>query len=336
MIKNKTKILIGIGVLSAFALSAYIIKIQNDISKRQEDINTKIIEYKKLEDGLARIESRQTTDKKDLEKSLKEFGVNYSKIQKDLDDHNAKLEAISVSIGRTEGYIRSNSISDWQEPIDDSANPQPSTPPDPTCSSQYGYCTKIQGLNLYEQGINNDKIPFGSVGFNATSSAPWNLSVYPRKYYSILSLGKKSDGTTIAYSQMYIEDKDGNKHKIAIDEKSFYEQVDKTYRFYWWNPRIMAGYGVGARFNNGFSSIINAQLYTSSYTANQSRPTWSFFGAGIGYDLTNSSVIGTVSPVAYNLFHTTDLIQNFYVAPVISLSFLDSSIGVHASASLIF
>lgn len=339
---TRNKIAIGSGIIIVFLIFAYIIKMQHDIITKQNDISTKIIEFQQLGNGIARIESKMTSDRKDLELKLKDLGVNYDTIKKDLDNHNAKLEAISVSIGRTEGYVRSNIISDWQDPLDEYPNSQqqPNTNTninlDPTCVSQHGYCRSVQGLNLYEQGINNEKIPFGAVGFNATSPTPWNLNVYPRKYYSILSMGKKPDGSVIAHSQMVIEDRDGNKHNIAIDEKSFYEQVDQTYRFSWWSPRIMAGYGIGANFNHGFSSILNMQFYTSSYTANQSRPTWMFFGLGAGYDLTNKGIIATLSPVSYNMFHMNNLIQNIYFAPIVSMSFADSSIGVHAMASLIF
>jgi hypothetical protein len=345
---TKSKLIIGGIIVLVLLVFAYIIKIQHDIITNQRNIETKIIEFKQLGDGLARLESKITTDRADLEKKLNDLGVDYKKIEEDLKNNDAKLEIIAVTIGATEGYKKTNIGSDWQQPIptnnssvtnSDAINPNASvlrlSSSAEECVNKYGYCNNIQGLNLFELGPADEKIPFGDVAFNATSPTPWSLNVYPRKYYSVLSVGKNTEGNIVAHSQVMIEDNNGNKHKIGISEKSYVEQVNKTYRFYWWSPRFMGEYSLGLRTDGAVSSIVGLKAYISSYTANKSRPTWMFIGLGGGYDMSNRRPAVSVSPVAYNVFHTTELIQNLYVAPTVSMA-TDGGVGIHGTIGLIF
>jgi len=341
---TRTKIYIGVAIAALLAVLMYIVKIQHDMLTKQQEIERSIVEFKQLGNGLARIEGRMTTDKSDLEKQLKNLGVDVSKLSDDLKENGAKLEAISVSVGTTKGYKKEGMPSDWQAPIPtnslDTNSPTPPTPllatnNNPDCSSKYGYCNKLQGINLYEEGLDKVKIPFGNATFNATSSTPWGVEVYPRKYYSILSMGKDATGRIVAHSQMMIEDKTGQKHKIAVDESSYIEQVAETSRMYWWNPRIMAGYSLGATTSAEISSILSAQFFMSSYTSNKSRPKWSFIGIGGGYDIARRALVGVISPVMYNLFPTNEFIQNVYIGPTVGLS-TQESVSFSGTISLIF
>lgn len=324
---NKTKIIIGASVIVAIIIFAYIIKIQNDIANRQRNIETQTIEFKQLGDGIARLESRMVSDSASLEQKLKDLGIDYKKIQKDLDQNNAKIDAISVVVAKTPGYVQVNVPSDSSRP-----NPDPVDPN--VCKNPHGYCDEIKRKDLFEQG-QSSQIPIGFVEFDATKDQPWGVNIFPRKYYSILSMGKDSQGAVFAHSQFMIEDQNGIKHKIAVDERSFFEQVDKTYRFHWWNPRIMGEYSFGARTDGNLISMLGVKGYISAYTANYSRPTWTFIGLGAGYDMSNKKIAANFSPVAYNVFHTNDLIQNLYVAPTVSM-FSDLGIGFSATVALIF
>ncbi|HUU88457.1 MAG TPA: hypothetical protein VMX17_11995 [Candidatus Glassbacteria bacterium] len=343
-IATKYKIVAGISVLALFVLLGIILYMQYSLSQKQQEIERSIIEFKKLEDGIVRLETKYVRNSDDLEKILKNLGVSVDIIKKDLDSQGAQLEAVAVIVGTTHGYSGTNLPSDFQKPstgssnnndnIGNSSNPSNnnSNSTNPSCMSSYGYCQNAQGLNLFEQG-EKEQIPFGSVLFDAASDKPWSVEVFPRKYYSILSMGKDNDGRTVAHSRMMIESQ-GKKHVVGINQ-AYYREVYEPARFYWWNPRLAGGIGFGLSTNGRMSSMVSAQFYPSSYASNKARPSWMFFGVGAGYDLVDDSFVGTVAPVMYNVLPKSNLIQNIYVGPTVGMG-TDGGVRVNGSMNIAF
>ena len=342
-IATKYKIAAGVSVLALFVLLGIILYMQYSLSQKQQEIERNIIEFKKLEDGIVRLESKYVRNSDDLEKILKDLGVSVNIIKKDLDEQGAQLEAVAVVVGTTHGYSETNLPSDFQNPSNNSgnngntgnsANNSNNNSGDTTslCLSSYGYCQNAQGLNLFEQG-EKEQIPFGSVLFDASSEKPWSIEVFPRKYFSVLSFGKDNDGRTIAHSRMMIESQ-GKKHVVGINE-AYYREVYNPARFYWWNPRLAGGIGFGLSTNGSMSSMTSVQFYPSSYASNKARPSWMFFGVGVGYNLVDDSFVGTVAPVMYNVLPKSNLIQNIYVGPTVGMG-TDGGVRVNGSMNIAF
>jgi len=343
-IATKYKIAAGISVLALFVLLGIILYMQYSLSQKQQEIERSIIEFKKLEDGIVRLENKYVNNSDDLEQILKNLGVDVSIIKKDLDSQGAQLEAVAVVVGTTHGYSSTNLSSDFQRPSTNSgdigstydpnlnsANPSCNSA-NPSCMSSYGYCQNVQGLNLFEQG-EKEQIPFGSVLFDAASDKPWSVEVFPRKYYSVLSMGKDNDGRTVAHSRMMIESQ-GKKHVVGINQ-AYYREVYEPARFYWWNPRLAGGIGFGISTKGKASSMVSAQFYPSSYASNKARPSWMFFGVGAGYDLVDDSFVGTVAPVMYNVLPKSNLIQNIYVGPTVGMR-TDGGVHINGSMNIAF
>jgi len=335
--ETKYKIITGATVIIVFVLLGFILKMQYDIQQKQKQIEQSIIEFKKLEEGIVRLESKYVNSSKDLEKVLSGLGVDVDTIKKDLREQGAQLEAVAVVIGTTGGYNGKNLPSDFKLPSVGIGN-NTTTPgssnssSNAVCLSAYGYCDGAQGLNLFEPS-EDIKIPFGSVTFDAATEKPWSLQVFPRKYYSVLSMSKDNNGRTIAHAKMMIESQ-GQRYTIGVNE-AYYKEVLNPSRFYWWNPRITGGVGFGFSTHGSASSMVSLQFYPSSYASNKARPSWMFFGVGAGYEFVSKSPVATVAPVMYNAFPNSNLIQNLYVGPVVGMGF-DGAVHVNGSMNIVF
>src|SRR5678815_4156297 len=78
------KILIWLGAVVVVGALGFIIYKQNEISNRQTAIEQNIIASKQLVDGIVRSQSSWAT-REDMEKFIKDNGVNLRAIQDDLD-----------------------------------------------------------------------------------------------------------------------------------------------------------------------------------------------------------------------------------------------------------
>jgi maltose-binding protein MalE len=89
-----SKLLIAIGIISALGISSFIIYKQMEISNRQKDIETNIVKQKDLQDSITRSMNEYAT-RKDIEKFIKDNGVNLQVIQDDLDKLRAEVIAVN-------------------------------------------------------------------------------------------------------------------------------------------------------------------------------------------------------------------------------------------------
>ena len=148
----------------------FIIYKQNEISVRQQAIETQIVGQKDLIDGIVRSQSQWAT-KDDLDKWITSNGVNLKAIQDDLSKLHAAVTAANVisvvSSGQNAHNVQSSGTG--------AANPISTT------TDTYGYLAKTQLLDLHEN-FGGTQVPIGQVGFSAWQSAPWSISILPRNY----------------------------------------------------------------------------------------------------------------------------------------------------------
>ena len=333
----RTKLIAAGTVIILFIAMAIVIKIQYNMLIQQQAMQQSIIEFKKLGDDIARAQTQLVT-KQDLETKIKEVGVDIDVIKKDLADNNAKLDKVVITIATTPGATYNGLSSNYVIPI---AQPVPvpitsnqvnnqgstsvannqvvGTPTGNSLSDPNHYLSTTQGLNLFEPLSDNTKVPFGTVTFNGSTDKPWGYTVFPRKYYSVISFGTTPTGNTIAYSKLMIEDNKQQKYALNITSSELY-MTPKTSQFYWWNPRLIASYNVGYTGQDPkVASNVGIQLFLSSYGQDMIAPRWSFFGLGLGYNIPTSKPDVMFSPFMFRIFPGGSMIQNVHIGPTIGM-----------------
>lgn len=92
----------GIGVLAVIGLLCFLIYKQFQLSDQQYEIQTSLIEQKKLADGIVRAQS-QYASKEDIEALAKNNNLNLKEIEKDLDKFRADIASINIVTVRSNG-----------------------------------------------------------------------------------------------------------------------------------------------------------------------------------------------------------------------------------------
>ncbi len=303
----KTKVAIGTGSAVVLASLIYVIKVQNDILKKQELIEKSFIEQKSITDSITRSQASLMT-RKDLEKWAQENKIDLGPIKEDLKKLGADVNGIQTIRVYSTGYTGKEIVSTGTTPNPD-PKPIDSTNPDP-----YGYYKNRQVLKLNEI-VSGKTVPFGEVGFSAWQEKPWDISV-PQRTYGIDSvIGIDENGRHVPYSDVFVE-VDGTRYPLKISETKYREVLpEKEFHFY---PRLFAGIDGGAYFTktSGAASP-NLQIALFNYGSTKPNPDWSFLGIGAGYEMVEKKMSFVLSPISYNVGQHLPLVDNVHVRPTV-------------------
>jgi hypothetical protein len=317
--KHKTGIIAGV-ILLIVAL-AFIIKQQYDMIERQRYAEQSVVEMKRLRDDIVRAQANYAT-KKDVDRIIKDSGVDLSAIEDDLDKLGADVKGVMTLVSRTPGYRGDDLPSTG-------TTPGPNTPPVTVecpdgatveCPNQdaHGYFSKRQWLILNEPFSDKKKVPWGRAGFSAWKKNPWDLEVYPREYSATTVLSMNEDGRHFAHSQVSVT-VNGKRVKVPISDHKLVEIIpEQEFRF---SPRLFLGVDGGVKANPPAHAEMepNLQLALFSYGHTVASPEWTFLGIGIGYEVVEKGVTAIVSPVNYNVAKHLPFVDNLHVGPSFSI-----------------
>jgi hypothetical protein len=297
------KILIFVGAMLGLGLLGFICYKQIEISNRQQAIEAQVVKQKELVDGIVRSQNSYAT-KDDIEKFIKESGVNLKAIQEDMEKLHAEVSAVNTVLVASRGQHGSNVPSSGTG----TTNPNPVDNSDP-----YDYLTKQQFLDIGED-FSGTKVPIGRIGFSAWQKEPWSFDIAPREYHVVNVLGKDENQRTYVYNKFTV--KSGEKKYDVKITKAETQQEYPEATWSWFNPRIYAGADGGVNVNavkGEFTPSINVGVM--SYGVYKNQPDFSVLGVGVGYGTVSKKAQLVITPVTYNVGKHIPLMNNTYVGP---------------------
>jgi len=308
------KILIIAGAMLTLSLLVFAIYRQNEISNRQLAIETQVVSQKQLVDGIMRSQNEYAT-RKDIEKFVKDNGVNLKAIQADLNKLHAEITAVNVvtvsSYGQVGGKLPTTHIGP--------ANPTPDAKPickdgSPCINADpHGYLKNQQNFVLNEN-FAKVQVPFGTIGFSAWQAEPWSLDIKPRKYHIATVTGTDENQRTYVYNKFTMK-VDGVDFEIPI-ESSVTKQEYPEAKFSWWNPRIFVGMDSGVNITNiGPQITPNVGVGIMSYGQFKNQPDFSILQLGVGYDIVSDTPQLLLTPITYNIGKHIPLMTNMHIGP---------------------
>ncbi len=306
----KTKILIWVGAVLLVAALGFIIYKQFEISSRQEAIEKSNVEQKQLLDGIVRSQNSYTT-RDDLEKFIKDNGLNLKTIQEDLKKLNAELQAFNVAVSSSKGQVGTN-IPTTPGP---GTNPNPV---DPTNPDPFGYMKRQQILTLNED-FASVKVPIGTVGFSAWQKDPWDIDIKAREYKASTVVGTDENQRTYVYNKLTVTT-DGKEYALPITQSQT-QQVYPESKMSWFNPRLYLGVDgfVGVNPVKGeFAPSLTVQIM--SYGRYKTQPDLSILQVGAGFGIVSRRPQITVTPISYNVGKHIPLMNNLYIGPTLGVS----------------
>lgn len=334
-----TKILAILGTLLLLAGLTFTIYEVHAINARQDAIEQQVIAQKQLADNITRAMATWAT-KTDLEQLAKDSNTNLAAIQKDLSALNANLSAINVATATSTAQVASNIGS---TNVIKSVMPNPTTPT-VTCDGKQvscpnqdpnGYLNTTQQLSLNEE-FGSLKVPFGTVGFNGSTSTPWSVNLPARQYKLVTVLGTDENQRTIAYNKMTVN-VNNKDYDVPITDSKI-EQVYPSPKFTLFNPRLYLGFDAGITVNNlpvQSAAGPNLNLQVASYGQYKKQPDLSIVQLGVGYDMPNKQVDFLLRPISYNVGQHLPFMDNLYVGPALHLSTTGSvAVTLGAAAAL--
>jgi hypothetical protein len=304
-----TKILIWLGAVVVIGALGFIVYKQIEISNRQQAIEAQVVQQKQLVDGIVRSQATWAT-RDDVDKMIKDNGINLKAIQDDLDKLHAEVTSINVAIATSQGQHGTN-IHTTPGPI---VNPDPVDPKNP---DPYGYMKQQQTLALNED-FGTVKVPIGSVGFSAWQKDPWNYDIKAREYHLNTVVGTDENQRQYYYNKFVVK-VDGKDYVVPIKSATT-EQVYPEAKFSWWNPRLFVGAdgGINAGQVKGeFAPSVNVGIM--SYGRYKTQPDFSILGVGVGYGTVSQKAQLVVTPVTYNIGKHIPLMNNTYIGPSLSI-----------------
>jgi hypothetical protein len=313
-----TKILIWLGVIVTIGALGFIIYKQNEISNRQLAIESQVVSQKQLIDGIVRSQSTWAT-KDDMDKFIKDNGINLKAIQDDLDKLHGEVQAVNIAVVDSQGQHGTHIPSSGTGP-DNPTPPTPATCKDGTpCPSvdPFGYMAKQQNLALNED-FGTLKVPFGTVGFSAWQKEPWSIDIKPREYHVSSVVGTDENQRMYFYNKFSVE-VDGKKYDVPIKTAETKQEYPEA-KFSFFNPRLFLGASgaVGVHPVQGeFTPSLSLQIM--SYGRYKTQPDFSILQAGVGYGTVSKRPQLVITPVSYNVGKHIPFMNNTYVGPVISV-----------------
>lgn len=311
-----TKILIWVGAVLVIGTLGFIVYKQFEISARQQAIETSVVAQKQLVDGIVRSQSTWST-KSDVDKLIKDNGINLAAIQDDLSKLDAKVSSINVAVAVSNGQ-HAVGVPTTPGTI---VNPNPVDPANP---DPFGYMTRQQQLGLNED-FGTVKVPIGTVGFSAFQKDPWNYDIKAREYHLNTVVGTDENQRQYYYNKFVVK-VDGKDYEVPIKTATT-SQVYPTAKFSWWNPRLFLGVdgGFTTKAKPEFTPSLN--LGIMSYGRYKTQPDLSILELGVGYGALSKKAQLVVTPITYNVGKHIPFMNNLYIGP---------SLGIGADGSFSF
>lgn len=317
-----TKILLVLLALTIICSGGFVMYKLHQMSAQQDAINKSIVEFKQLQDGIAR-SSAQYATKDDLNNFAKQNNINLDAIRQDLSTLNATVTGINQVTVVSGGQTVTNAPSTSTDP-----NTSPTSPiPTVDCNGQqvpcsnadpFGYLRNRQNLNLNEQ-FGSTQVPIGEVGFSAWQQTPWNMTIYPRAYSVTNVLGTDTDGRHYVYNKFSITS-NNKTYPITISDAKFVEEYPAA-SFSWWNPRIYAGVDGAVNITDVTGDVVpSVNVGVLSYGQSKVNPDWSFAQVGLGYGAVHRKFQFQLSPAQYNVGKIITPLKNTYIGPSVGLT----------------
>lgn len=321
-----TKILIWLGVILGLGMLSFIVYKEVEISKRQQAIETQVVLQKNLVDGIVRSQNQYAT-KDDVEKFIKDNGVNVKAIQDDLDKLHADITAVNIAVVNSKGQTGNNIPTTNTGP----SNPDPipvsickDGTPCPN-ADPFGYLRVQQNLSLTED-FGSVRVPFGSAGFSAWQPHPWSIDIKPREYHVTSVIGTDEEQRIYFYNKFTLK-VDGHSYDLPITTAETKQEYPEA-KFSYWNPRFYIGADAGVGLSPLKSEFTpNFNLSIMSYGKYKTFPDFSIIEFGLGYGLSSQKTQLIFTPVSYNIGQYFPFMHNVYAGPSIHLG-IDGNVGV--------
>lgn len=316
-----TKLLIILGSILTIGALGFICYKQVEMSNRQIAIESQVVAQKQLIDNIVRSQNQYAT-RGDVEKFIKDSGVNLKAIKEDLNKLNAEVVAANAVTVRSTGYVASNVASTSTG----TKNPTP-TVPTATCDGKevectgfdpHGYYVAQQNMTLTEPFANGVQVPIGSVGFSAWQEKPWNVEVKPREYHVTNVVGTDENQRTYIYNKFSVK-VDGKDYDVKIDNAET-KQVYPESKFTFWNPRLYLGASAGVNVKElSAEAAPTLQLGIMSYGRYKKQPDIVVLEVGAGYEVDAGEPAVVVTPFTYNIGKHIPLMNNTYIGPSVAI-----------------
>jgi hypothetical protein len=314
------KVFVSILALLVMGALVFIIYKQNEISVRQQAIETQIVSQKELIDGIVRSQSQWAT-KDDLSKWITSNGINLKAIQADLDKLHASVTAANVISVISSGQNTHSVPSSGTGPVNPIDSP----------TDTYGYLKTMQLLDLHEN-FGDVSVPIGQIGFSAWQSAPWSITILPREYKVVNIIGTDENQRAYVYNKVTVKAGDKNYDVKITSAETKQEYPDAKWNF--WNPKLFLGLDGGINIQQPVIKV-TGQVTPSinfgfiSYGRYKTTPDLSFAQVGFGLGMIDAKPQVVITPVAYNIGKHVPFISNTYIAPSLGVG-INGSFNVMA------
>jgi len=307
------------GILLLLFILIFIIKQQQDALDKLQYAEQSVVEMKQLRDDIVRAQASYAS-RKDVERIIKDSGVDLGTIEDDLKKLDAEVKGVSTVLSKSQGFRGTDLPSTGTTPRPDKPEPVTVECPDGgtvECPSQdkFGHLSATKYLRLNEP-FGEKKVPWGRAGFSAWKEKPWELEVYPREYTVVNVLSTNDDGRHFVHSKFFLRT-EGEQYSIPITESKFVEVLPESrFRF---SPRLYLSVDAGVKANPPVHGEIvpNLQMSLFSYGRTRVDPDWTFLGIGIGYEAVEDGIGFVVSPINYNIAHHLPFVENLHFGPAL-------------------
>lgn len=326
MSDNLKKILVILGILLGIFAISFIIYKQIEISNRQKEIESSIIKQKDIGDNIIRSMSQYATAK-DLEKTIKDSSFDLSKINKDLDVLNSKVDSINKILITSVGY-------DWHDLPSTGAivNKDQKSIVEIPCGDKKITC--LTDPNNYfgttqfrdiQEIFGETRVPFGRASFSAARSNPWDILVLQREYKIATVSAIDENNRTTNYNKFQIS-VGGKEYALPIT-KAETTQVYPDAKMRWFSPRLYVGVdgGVTSHATPDFGPKI--QMFFMNYGKYVQTPDFAILGVGLSAGALDKRGYVSVTPFSYNIGKHIPFIQNTHLGLSLNVGF-DATLAV--------
>jgi len=326
---TKTKIAIVAGIVIIIGVLLFWIQKQSDELAELRAHNSALVDQKTLKDGTVR-NQRSISSKEDLERLIKESGIDWKLVRSDQKELGSKLKGIQRVVVRSQGWSRTNldSTSTHVGKNEDGTDVSLSTVQCSDgsvidCPDTFGYLTKRQELTLQEP-FGDKQVPVGTVGFSAWKPSPWDATIHPRQYSVTNVVSVDKEGRSNYHTQVKVSS-NGEEVVVPVDSAQYVEKYPEA--SFMFNPRLYFGVDGGVMASRISGTPVdsvgevtpNMHVALFSHGKTKLDMNWTFLGIGVGYETQNQSVGFLISPVNYNIGKPLPLVENVFLGPTISL-----------------
>lgn len=322
----------GIGAIAMMVMMGFILVKLYDLTKTQEAVSAQVVKSQQLTNDITRAMTTYAT-KQDMQNFADQNNLNLQTIQNNLSGLSAALTSVNRSTSNSSKQIQSNVSST-------------STTPAPIAISAidpYGYDKARQTLNLDEVfpavGKNpTTTVPFGTVGFSAWQSKPWDINIQPREYDATTVIGVDGNDRQYAYNQLAIKVNDKS-YTVPI-KSSVIMQTPPTNTFSWFNPHPFITSGGAVNLDTAPAGDVNvgATVGFMSYGHTRQTPTLSLLQVGLGYEAVDKRPAIIFNPIMFNIGRmvapSNGVISNTFIGPSFQSDIADGIVVVKAGANI--